>query len=128
MQVRLLRRLRQELCLHAGNTVLLTGTGVYTARDAATRPYEATEGRVGRGNCRSISKGAAIYYVGFTGARCAIGAAGPIRPHGNLPAPAGSEHLIGEERQDGLPRNGAGSHWRGKGTDNWRAKSLRNHR
>ena len=78
MQVRLTTPLtRQELApLHAGDTVLLTGT-VYTARDAAhARMNEALD----RGEPLPFDiKGAAIYYVGPTPERpgCAIGAAGP---------------------------------------------------
>jgi len=78
MQVRLTTPLtRQELApLHAGDTVLLTGT-VYTARDAAhARMNEALD----RGESLPFDiKGAAIYYVGPTPERpgCAIGAAGP---------------------------------------------------
>ena len=78
MQVRLTTPLtRQELApLHAGDTVLLTGT-VYTARDAAhARMNEALD----RGKPLPFDiKGAAIYYVGPTPERpgCAIGAAGP---------------------------------------------------
>ena len=78
MQVRLTTPLtRQKLApLHAGDTVLLTGT-VYTARDAAhARMNEALD----RGEPLPFDiKGAAIYYVGPTPERpgCAIGAAGP---------------------------------------------------
>ena len=78
MQVRLTTPLtRQELApLHAGDTVLLTGT-LYTARDAAhARINEALD----RGEPLPFDiKGAAIYYVGPTPERpgCAIGAAGP---------------------------------------------------
>lgn len=65
MQVRLTTPLtRQELApLHAGDTVLLTGT-VYTARDAAhARMNEALD----RGEPLPFDiKGAAIYYVGPT--------------------------------------------------------------
>ena len=79
MQVRLTTPLtRQELApLHAGDTVLLTGT-VYTARDAAhARMNEALD----RGEPLPFDiKGAAIYYVGPTPERpgCAIGAAGAL--------------------------------------------------
>lgn len=78
MQVRLTTPLtRQELApLHAGDTVLLTGT-VYTARDAAHARMNET---LDRGEPLPFDiKGAAIYYVGPTPERpgCAIGAAGP---------------------------------------------------
>ena len=78
MQVRLTTPLtRQDLApLHAGDTVLLTGT-VYTARDAAhARMNEALD----RGEPLPFDiKGAAIYYVGPTPERPGqvIGSAGP---------------------------------------------------
>lgn len=81
MQVRLTTPLtRQELApLHAGDTVLLTGT-VYTARDAAhARMNEALD----RGEPLPFDiKGAAIYYVGPTPERpgCAIGVRVPRHP------------------------------------------------
>ena len=78
MQVRLTTPLtRQELApLHAGDTVLLTGT-VYTARDAAhARMMELLD----KGESLPFPiEGAAIYYVGPTPERPGevIGSAGP---------------------------------------------------
>ena len=118
MQVRLTTPLtRQELApLHAGDTVLLTGT-VYTARDAAhARMNEALD----RGEPLPFDiKGAAIYYVGPTPERpgCAIGAAGPTtsgRMDKFTPRllDLGLACMIGK----------------GKCPDGWQRKKLRDHR
>ena len=118
MQVRLTTPLtRQELApLHAGDTVLLTGT-VYTARDAAhARMNEALD----RGKPLPFDiKGAAIYYVGPTPERpgAVIGSAGPTTS-GRMDAMSprlldlGNKVMIGKGKRDAavkeaVVRNGA---------------------
>ena len=118
MQVRLTTPLtRQELApLHAGDTVLLTGT-VYTARDAAhARMMELLD----KGEELPFPiEGAAVYYVGPTPERpgCAIGAAGPTTS-GRMDAMSprlldlGNKIMIGKGKRDAavkeaVVRNGA---------------------
>ena len=140
MQVRLTTPLtRQELApLHAGDTVLLTGT-VYTARDAAhARMNEALD----RGEPLPFDiKGAAIYYVGPTPERpgCAIGAAGPTtsgRMDKFTPRllDLGLACMIGKGKRDeavkaAVVRNGAVYLAAiGRCPDGWQRKKLRDHR